>query len=629
MIITNQNESRNGLAPSTLTSSLTSHSGHCKESTPRDILSAITSVNSLIKHEKKIISVLNDVAKCVGATPERNHQARNLTVYGRHSQIAPKICSLEEQKGSTFDRLVYLLDRYLDFCRSVELVAWPIDHFKVSIWLQHDVISAIKNSRMKPLKKTVRCYVTTLESCRVKSSQLFAHSHTGGHLMQSPLIQEILQGLPCERDNLEQRLGILPESVTDNHTPKVSETERDRVLTWIRNDSGDDKAEEAMTIVTTARARDLDAYAADSPPTTPQKMTKRKYKPDPHLHTLKRYRNFCLINKIPCWPIESVRVSLWFRESVLPGGARPKDKSTGIKKTGVSLRTVQVYCSRLEYARLKVERLFQSHVSANISLYKSPEIIQILHVLSSNPDQVDLQSLQPTPVLSASSVDKDCSSEPEHSSVIKPISDHIQIPQLSNSFGPQALRHQNHKRKFDEENYREDRTPLTPPRKQARSEQVFVKQEDFHYMDSGYEEHEQRFHLNHFRRIRSIRGRKTPPPSIRTDRREMSHLTLHSPVTPSGPTLKGVEIPSISEWSAPPKSPSPVKKGCLAFILCAEEDSDMSSDGRSVQTGFSPISSPSRLSAQSTEFTLSPHSLTWSPRTRPWPPYAVSDVRNS
>lgn len=175
-----------------------------------------------------------------GATAERNHQAHHLTVDGRQSQLAPKSTKLDGPKGAaTFDRLIYLLDRYLDFCRSVELIAWPIHHLKVSIWLQNDVIAASKNSRMKPLRKTVRCYVTTLESIRIKTSHLFHPSSHQAHLMQSQLIQEILASLSSERDNLQQRLGTTQIELDpiDSIDPQ-SQPERENLLALIRSHSG-------------------------------------------------------------------------------------------------------------------------------------------------------------------------------------------------------------------------------------------------------------------------------------------------------------------------------------------------------------------------------------------------------
>ncbi|KAH9822394.1 hypothetical protein DFH28DRAFT_881611 [Melampsora americana] len=607
-----QNDSRDGDVPSTLSSSIFSQSDSVQSFRPSDFL-AITTLESLDECEKDLIPMLNDIAKHVGATPERNHQAHQLTVNGRQSQLPSNELKLEKKKTTTFDRLIYLLDRYLDFCRSVELIAWPIDHLKVAIWLKNDVISAVKNSRMKPLRKTVRCYVTTLESCRVKTRNIFKiDGQIGGHLMHSPLIQEILDSLSCDRDNLEERLGVGLEFNTPEHEDGEMETDRDRVLMMIRNNSGEDQTEEAMAIVKEARELDLDATRILTPPTTPQKQSKPKYKPDPHLHTLKRYRNFCLVNRIPCFPVESVRVSLWLKESVLLSATRQKDK-----QSGVSLRTVQVYLSRLEYARLKTEHLFHAFPMASVSLYKSPEVDEILQSLGAKPNKVEPLSFNPKlpssprSTLSVDSTKPSITDMPSHN---------------------KGLRLLSNKRSFDDGDVSVADAPHFPPRKLARMDEEihdgFKENIDGpkpFIWDDGFSNNDELYlSLNPFQSS-NLRKRKTPPPSIRT-RLDFPRVHCHSPVTPSGPSIGSNSLPSITEWFNPSKSPSPVKKGCISFILCPEDDSDCKS-----QSTFSSIGSPTRNSAQRSDFPLSPMSLTRSPHPiRPWPPqYAVSDVRNS
>ncbi|EGF98334.1 uncharacterized protein MELLADRAFT_69390 [Melampsora larici-populina 98AG31] len=605
-----QHDSRDEDVPSRMLSSIFSQSDSGHGFRNSDLL-AITSLESLDECEKDLIPMLNDIAKRVGATPERNHEAHQLTINGRQSQLPVNNSQLEKKKTTTFDRLIYLLDRYLDFCRSVELIAWPIDHLKVGIWLKNDVISAVKNSRMKPLRKTVRCYVTTLESCRVKTRNIFKlDGQIGGHLMHSPLIQEILDTLSCDRDNLEERLGVALDFNTPEHDDAGIETVRDRVLMMIRNNSGEDQTEDAMAIVKDAREIDLDATRVNTPPTTPQKQNKPKYKPDPHLHTLKRYRNFCLVNRIPCFPVESVRVSLWLRESVLLSATRQKDK-----QSGVSLRTVQVYLSRLEYARLKTEHLFHALPMASVSLYKSPEVNEILQSLGANINKVEpVNPKVPSSPLSNVSVNSTKASIPDVTSHDK------------------CLKVLTNKRKSDDRNVSEADAHF-PPRKFVRmgeenqdgfkveidGPKPFDWENDFSNHDDLY------LNLDRSRESRNLRKRKTPPPSIRTHLTEFPRVHCQSPVTPSGPSIGNNSLPSITEWFNPSRSPSPVKKGCISFILCPDEDSDCKSQGT-----FSSIGSPTRNSAQRSEFPLSPMSLTRSPHTiRPWPPHAISDVRNS
>ncbi|CAH7685028.1 hypothetical protein PPACK8108_LOCUS19497 [Phakopsora pachyrhizi] len=134
----------------------------------------------------------------------------------------------------------------------------------------------------------------------------------------------------------------------------------------IRTSGSDALSADALTAVKVSWSGELqlgrkkDSSAAKS---------KSKSKPDPHIHTLKQYRNFCFLNQISMWPINSPRVALWLREFVLTIDAHSKNKS------GVSFRTVQVYLPRLEYARVKAEHLFQNCSNHGALLYKPQKLL--------------------------------------------------------------------------------------------------------------------------------------------------------------------------------------------------------------------------------------------------------------
>jgi hypothetical protein len=126
-------------------------------------------------------------------------QFRRETLYHHQSNPAANKNPTSALHPQPFDRLIYLLDRYTEYCASIGLSPWPLHHLKVAIWIKGDVISL--KTRVIPLRKTVRCYITTMETVRVKTRHLFPQSYEGDDkpLMSCPILKELLDVLPISR----------------------------------------------------------------------------------------------------------------------------------------------------------------------------------------------------------------------------------------------------------------------------------------------------------------------------------------------------------------------------------------------------------------------------------------------
>jgi len=345
-------------------------------------LKSINTIEQLAKNGAKVIECLNECDALIvteqkaACAREIVEQFRRDTLYhhqagGRAEWTTSKIDDSSPTRSpelhpQPFDRLIYLLDRYTQYCSAIGLSPWPVHHLKVAIWVKGDVISL--KTRVIPLHKTVRCYITSMETVRLKTRDLFSPSYQSDHtpLMSCPILKELLGILPVSR------AASRGDPTLEAENRLTGGVDRDTVLCQIRSQSGDSMAQEALHIVQTSRMRG--SSGADG-------LRYGKKKPDPHLHTLSRYMQFCRSLCIPRWPIEPIRVALWLRESVL-SPASPD--YTGFK---VSLRTVQVYLSRLEYARVRTEPLFVEEFGqlATGSLYKNSAIGDILQ--SFNPNQ--------------------------------------------------------------------------------------------------------------------------------------------------------------------------------------------------------------------------------------------------
>lgn len=298
----------------------------------------------------------------------------------------------QESNHQPFDRLIYLLDRYTDYCRSINLSPWPIHHLKVGIWIQGDVVSL--KTRVVPLRKSVRCYVTSLETVRLKTYHLFDHDCEGDEkmLMSSEVLLETLKQLPITRSTINPFHSNPNQNSHGDHqafdqlnhsSNKLGNFDRDYILGVLKDQSGDHKLEIALNSIREARRQ---SQVSQNGYKNSKKFLKPK--PDPHLHTLNRYQTFCKSNGIPVFPIESVRVSIWLKESVLCLINEPneEDEERNSLRYKVSLRTVQVYLSRLEYARLRTEAIFEGEFKslATNSLYRSQAIIDILESFNPN-----------------------------------------------------------------------------------------------------------------------------------------------------------------------------------------------------------------------------------------------------
>ncbi|OAV89162.1 hypothetical protein PTTG_06906 [Puccinia triticina 1-1 BBBD Race 1] len=335
-------------------------------------LKAIDTIEQLAHNGSHVIECLNECDALIvtdsKATRAREivEQFRRETLYQHQPNPAANKHPAPAFHPQPFDRLIYLLDRYTDYCATIGLSAWPLHHLKVAIWIKGDVISL--KTRVIPLRKTVRCYITTMETVRVKTRHLFSQSYEMDDkpLMSCPILKELLDVLPISR-------AASHDNATSEGENKLISggVDRGTLLNQIRGKSGDSMAEQALSIVQAARKK---ASAGDG-------FRCGKKKPDPHMHTLFRYINFCRSLTIPIWPIEPVRVALWLRESVLSPASLDY---SGFK---VSLRTVQVYLSRLEYARARTEALFKEEFgeSATGPLYRNQAIGDILE--SFNPNQ--------------------------------------------------------------------------------------------------------------------------------------------------------------------------------------------------------------------------------------------------
>ncbi|KAI8458089.1 hypothetical protein BY996DRAFT_4577631 [Phakopsora pachyrhizi] len=549
-----------------------------------DFLRSITSVDLLTENEAAAIETLNNISTLAGSTAEIAAAARQIIVDFRQSQNESK----SGKNYSDFDRMMYLLDRYLDYCSSVNLTAWPIDHLKISIWIKNDVIVTTNSTRMKPLRKTVRCYVTSLESIRIKTLHLFKGNFFGLQLMKSKTILEILSGLSLDRDNLVERLGgnqtLLSPMSCNNETP----SERDSLIQAIRSNSGDALSAEALTAVKVSRSGELQLGGKKD---SSGAKSKSKSKPDPHIHTLKRYRNFCFLNQIPMWPIDSPRVALWLRESVLTIDARSKNKS------GVSFRTIQVYLSRLEYARVKTEHLFQNCPNYGVSLYKSKEITDILKDLNpinsdkaSNSDKNDDDrgKLDDTSYENVQA----CTSTDQRISIADT---YPRWPTALRALDNGSIKKRKFQSVFDELEVHKEREiknkKRCKPNSHISSENVEV---------TGTPRIKSRLVS------REVSGRRNLSVKIlRLDTAPKFSKSFQIKNTLSTPSkTECIRFPPISQWFSPP-SPSPSKKkGCLSFILCSEEDSDVSSTSQSANEALTPFGSPSR---ESTSTKISQH----------------------
>ncbi|KAI9606692.1 hypothetical protein H4Q26_006229 [Puccinia striiformis f. sp. tritici PST-130] len=547
------------------------------ELSPLDILSSVAKVDSLkdigsleelSQNETSVIELLNYYSTLSGDTPAMAQAAREVVLACRQSQLHSKATKSELQGAASFDRLIYLLDRYLDYCASINLKAWPIDHLKVTIWIKNDVTLTTNSTRMKPLRKTVRCYVTSLESIRVKTLHLFKGIHLPVHLMKSKIILEILNSLSVERDNLAERLGGNHEPPNQLSSTGGAQSARDLLLGEIRSKSGDEFAKQAMDIVKASRG----AEQSES------RGKPRGKAADPHIHTLLSNLNFnsLQISKLlfsqqdSMWPIDSTRVSLWLKESVLVGDQRNKSK-----KSTVSFRTVQVYLSRLEYARLKTEHLFEAFANCGASLYKSNEIVAILSELNApkearcdavkneinSPDtQIVISSDGYTSLSRSSSQSIEESHIPVQTTEVSPRK-RAALPSPLESL-PSSHWALSKKRKMSGRNF--------SPRKAIR-----VVSENSPALKSIHDvkpicAEPPRFAL------RDTNGRRTPSFRLEADHNKLSRHTNPGVVVPVSPTRGSLNFPSISEWFSPPPCLERRKKGCISFILCSDEESEQS-----------------------------------------------------
>ncbi|EFP83874.2 uncharacterized protein PGTG_09587 [Puccinia graminis f. sp. tritici CRL 75-36-700-3] len=565
-----------------------------------DSLKDISSLEKLSQNEASVIELLNHYSKLSGDTPTNAQAAREVVVACRQSQLNSKTgkSELQGHGAGSFDRLIYLLDRYLDYCSSIKLAAWPIDHLKVSIWIKNDVTLTTNSTRMKPLRKTVRCYVTSLESIRVKTLHLFKGIHLPVHLMKSKIILEILNSLSVERDNLEERLGGNLGPVEQPVGAGEAQSERDSLLNEIRSRSGDEWSQQAMEIVKASRGGEQSESGGKT----------RGKAADPHIHTLFRYRNYCFLNKIPMWPIDPPRVALWLKESVLVGD--PRNKS---KKSTVSFRTVQVYLSRLEYARLKTEHLFSAFANCGGSLYKSNEIVEILNELNGHKKsaqcpvmkdeendstaQVILSSEDYVPVSRSSSQATEDS--PTFSLTVEPSPPkRAGLPSLLPSLPPSHWSHSK-KRKFSA-------SRNVSPRKISK-----VDIENSPGLKPNNHDREICGEPR-FARQGSNGPRRTPSFLLEADRNKLSRNTNISAVGPASPTGGGLTFPSISEWFSPPPSPAKGKKGCISFILCSDEESERSYTTATSYEVSTPHVTPTRHAVNKV-FPMTPSRLLESP----------------
>ncbi|KAI8452451.1 hypothetical protein BY996DRAFT_8515816 [Phakopsora pachyrhizi] len=341
-------------------------------------ISSIQTIEQLNEKEEKVIEFFK--AHDRAATSESKiNQARNLIEqFRRETLLQLPSCKLGDAEASytfqaghqPFDRLLYLLDRYTEYSNSIGLSAWPVHYLKVAIWIKGDVISL--RSRIVPLRKTVRCYITTMETIRVKTQRFFPkfYERQQKPLLTSGVLKELLNTLPITRSSSITGTGW----EGDVKEIGAGAADYESTLIEIRKISGDSKAEEAFSIVKASRSQT----------SNPNGLKFAKKKPDPHIHTLNRYHHFCTSNRIPTWPIEPLRVSIWLKDSVL------SVTSSEYSRFKVSLRTVQVYLSRLEYARLRTEILFKDEFGevATSSLYRSQAINDVLESFASTEPKI-------------------------------------------------------------------------------------------------------------------------------------------------------------------------------------------------------------------------------------------------
>lgn len=566
-----------------------------------DSLKDISSLEELSQNEPTVIELLNHYSKLSGETPAIAQAARDVVVACRQSQSHSKPGKSEAQGAGSFDRLIYLLDRYLDYCSSINLTAWPIDHLKVSIWIKNDVTLTTNSTRMKPLRKTVRCYVTSLESIRTKTLDLFKGIHSAVHLMKSNIILEILNSLSVERDNLEERLGGCIASGEHLSLDDEAQSERELLLSEIRSRSGDEHAEQALDLVKASRGGEQ-SESGGKP---------RGKAADPHIHTLLRYRNYCFLNKIPMWPIDSPRVALWLKESVLVGDPRNKSK----KSTTVSFRTVQVYLSRLEYARLKTEHLFDASPNHGGSLYRSKEIVEILNELNSpkraQSDKMGqeaddlvtrriIKSEDSAPASRSSSQDAEESSMSPQTTEASPPPKRASLPSLFKSFPSSHWANSKKRRLSTTRNF--------SPRKNARMD--IENSSGLQLANS-----ERALYAEPRVALRDSNGRRTPSLRSEAGQTKLPRDANDGATAPGSPTACNSifpSIPSISEWFSPPPSPAKNRKGCISFILCSDEESEQSNTTASSYEAVTPCGTPSR-SATNKVLLMTPSRLLESP----------------
>ncbi|KAG0146306.1 hypothetical protein CROQUDRAFT_92926 [Cronartium quercuum f. sp. fusiforme G11] len=344
--------------------------------------------SSQVHHARKIIQDFRRQA-LRKQQPICESSRRNFNLSGTGDW--PEMSEQEVGRHQPFDRLIYLLERYTDYCTSIGLPPWPIHHLKVAIWIRGDVVSL--KTRVIPLRKSVRCYITSMENVRMKTFEVFHHRCEGDEkmLMSSQVLREILDQLPITRSvaNASSYNGgahadddSLPGR-SDSEMVRLGGYERKLILQTLRAQSGDSLAEAAWEAVREARKRTRTTTGPSGKP-----------KPDPHLHTLQRYQSWANELSIPAWPIEPIRVSIWLRESVLSPGIGEGDQAFK-----VSLRTVHVYLSRLNFLRRATESLFRERFGnlATGSLYQSQEIINILDSFSSGPQSSARSYQTPSP----------------------------------------------------------------------------------------------------------------------------------------------------------------------------------------------------------------------------------------
>lgn len=176
------------------------------------------------------------------STDSKNDEARQLIQDFRRDCIQKQSKRLPSSNPdlnapAPFDRLLYLLERYSDHCQSLNLSPWPIHHLKVSIWIHGDVISL--KTRIIPLRKTVRCYITSLESIRIKTIHLFQSHPHDLNLTSSQILKDILASLPITRStSFTSSLNPHHSISNEDHDHLLGGYHRQSILKLLNHQSG-------------------------------------------------------------------------------------------------------------------------------------------------------------------------------------------------------------------------------------------------------------------------------------------------------------------------------------------------------------------------------------------------------